>query len=128
GAATFTTDAPDSNRIGFFAIDGAGLAANNGNYVFAQDAANASALLITPQTDPEVPSGAPSSAIGAVTTALQTEGVCSNVDDASVAPCRGAADVPQRTVRVANHATPVAGASFGREGAGIRLPAGASDQ
>src|SRR5262249_25414661 len=113
----------------FYAIDGGGLVANSGNYLFAQDAANAHALLITPETDPEVPSGAPSAAIGAVTTALQSEGVCNDVGDgAAPTLCRGPTDVPQRDVRVASHATPVAGASFGREGAGIRLPAGASGQ
>ena len=35
--------------MGAYAIDGAGLAANNGNYIFVQDGANATALSITPR-------------------------------------------------------------------------------
>jgi filamentous hemagglutinin family protein len=131
GTLAFATNAADSNQIGFFAIDGSGLAANNGNYLFVQAAANANALLITPPGEPEVPGSVPNDAIGAVTTALQTEAVCNDVRGSgeSTSTCRGPVSVPVRhAVRVAQHVTPVAGTSFGREGAGIRLPAGASDQ
>ncbi|HTO56573.1 MAG TPA: MBG domain-containing protein, partial [Pseudomonadales bacterium] len=129
GTAVFATDAPDSSSIGFYAVDGSGLAANNGNYLFVQAASNARALVITPPGDTDVPSGAPSDAIGAVTTALQTEAVCTDVPGGGGTTCRGPVTVPVRhAVRVAEHVTPVAGTSFGREGAGIRLPAGASDQ
>ena len=129
GSAVFATNAPDSNGIGFFAIDGSGLVANDGNYLFVQAPTNANALVITPAGEPEVPDTAPSDAIGAVTTALQTQAVCSDVPGARQTMCRGPVDVPVRhAVRVAEHVTPVAGTSFGREGAGIRLPAGASDR
>jgi len=128
GTAVFATDAADSSSIGFYAVDGSGLAANNGNYLFVQAASNARALVITPPGAADVPSDAPSDAIGAVTTALQTEAVCTDAPGGG-STCRGPVAVPARhAVRVAEHITPVAGTSFGREGAGIRLPAGASDQ
>ncbi len=39
-----------TTNVGSYAIDGAGLTADNGDYVFAQNAANATALSITPYT------------------------------------------------------------------------------
>ncbi len=48
GTASFTTAATGSSNVGSYAIDGAGLTANGGNYVFAQAAANATALTINP--------------------------------------------------------------------------------
>jgi hypothetical protein len=48
GAATFSTTATSASNVGHYAIDGSGLAANNGNYIFTQAAANATALNITP--------------------------------------------------------------------------------
>ena len=41
--------ADNTSHVGAYAIDGAGLAANNGNYIFVQDGANATALSITPR-------------------------------------------------------------------------------
>ncbi len=46
GTLTFTTTATVSSPVGQYAINGSGLTANNGNYVFAQAAANATALTI----------------------------------------------------------------------------------
>jgi glucuronoarabinoxylan endo-1,4-beta-xylanase len=52
GALTFTTPATSSSPAGAYAINGSGLAANNGNYTFAQAAGNATALNIMPLTTP----------------------------------------------------------------------------
>ena len=46
GTLVFSTPATASSPIGHYAINGAGLSANNGNYVFVQAAANATALNI----------------------------------------------------------------------------------
>ncbi len=48
GTAAFSTTATSASNVGSYAIDGSGLTANNGNYVFAQAPANATALTITP--------------------------------------------------------------------------------
>jgi len=50
GTMTFTSPAVATSNVGSYAIDGSGLVANNGNYVFVQDAANATALTINPAT------------------------------------------------------------------------------
>ena len=47
-ATAFTTTAPNSNLPGTFQIDGSGLSSNFGNYVFVQDPANTTALIIAP--------------------------------------------------------------------------------
>src|SRR5208282_1898180 len=46
GMLTFTTSATSSSSVGGYAINGAGLTANNGNYTFVQAAGNATALTI----------------------------------------------------------------------------------
>jgi hypothetical protein len=46
GTLTFTTVATSSSGVGSYAINGTGLAANNGNYTFVQAAGNATALTI----------------------------------------------------------------------------------
>ncbi|HEY3456790.1 MAG TPA: MBG domain-containing protein, partial [Bryobacteraceae bacterium] len=48
GSPTFTTTATNTTHVGTYAINGSGLTANSGNYIFQQAAANASALTITP--------------------------------------------------------------------------------
>ncbi|MHB1881021.1 MAG: YDG domain-containing protein, partial [Acidithiobacillus sp.] len=48
GVLTFTTLANSTDNVGKYAIDGAGLTADYGNYTFAQSSANATALSITP--------------------------------------------------------------------------------
>ncbi|BFI95087.1 MAG: hypothetical protein RSP_05970 [Rhodanobacter sp.] len=50
GTLSWTTPAANTSNVGSYAIDGGGLAANNGNYVFAQAAGNATALTVTPAT------------------------------------------------------------------------------
>jgi autotransporter-associated beta strand protein len=50
GTLTFTSSATASSSPGSYAIDGGGLTANNGNYVFAQGVGNATALTIEPAT------------------------------------------------------------------------------
>jgi hypothetical protein len=48
GSLTFTSAATSTSPVGHYAINGSGLTANNGNYTFAQAAANATALTVTP--------------------------------------------------------------------------------
>jgi hypothetical protein len=48
GSLTFTSSAISTSPVGHYAINGSGLTANNGNYTFAQAAANATALTVTP--------------------------------------------------------------------------------
>jgi type IV secretory pathway protease TraF len=48
GTLTWTTTATENTWPGSYAINGGGLVANNGNYVFVQDPGNATALLIAP--------------------------------------------------------------------------------
>jgi filamentous hemagglutinin family protein len=48
GTLTFTTTAQQTSNVGTYAISGSGLTANNGNYVFVQAPANATAFTITP--------------------------------------------------------------------------------
>ncbi|KRE82892.1 hypothetical protein ASG75_15220 [Rhodanobacter sp. Soil772] len=50
GTASFTTGATATSNVGNYAIVGNGLTADNGNYVFAQAAGNATALTINPAT------------------------------------------------------------------------------
>lgn len=50
GTLAFSSPAVPTSNVGSYAITGSGLTANNGNYVFAQDVANASALTINPAT------------------------------------------------------------------------------
>ncbi|HEY3936291.1 MAG TPA: MBG domain-containing protein, partial [Bryobacteraceae bacterium] len=63
GAAAFTSSADASSAAGSYAINGSGLTANYGNYVFTQAASNATALTVTaaivapppPPTTPATP-------------------------------------------------------------------------
>ncbi len=48
GPLTFTTMATTSSNVGAYTINGGGLTANNGNYLFVEAAANTVALTITP--------------------------------------------------------------------------------
>ena len=48
GTVSWTTAATNTSNVGGYAITGSGLAANHGNYVFAQAAGNGSALTVTP--------------------------------------------------------------------------------
>lgn len=48
GTPLFTTLATSTNNVGSYQVTGSGLTANNGNYVFAQDTGNNSALTINP--------------------------------------------------------------------------------
>jgi len=50
GIVSFTTSATSASNVGHYAINGSGLTANHGNYVFDQAAANATALTIDPAT------------------------------------------------------------------------------
>ncbi len=50
GSMTFTSNATGASAVGDYGITGSGLTANNGNYVFAQDAGNATALSVTPRS------------------------------------------------------------------------------
>ena len=48
GTLSFTTSATAANDVGSYAINGSGLTANHGNYVFVQAANNATALTVNP--------------------------------------------------------------------------------
>jgi hypothetical protein len=48
GTSAFTTPATSSSAVGSYAINGSGLTANYGNYLFSQSLTNASALTIIP--------------------------------------------------------------------------------
>ncbi|MCX7172592.1 MAG: MBG domain-containing protein, partial [Proteobacteria bacterium] len=50
GTLAFNSEATTASNVGSYAINGSGLTANNGNYVFAQAAGNATALTINPAT------------------------------------------------------------------------------
>jgi hypothetical protein len=50
GTESFTTPATSTSNVGNYAINGGGLNANNGNYVFVQAGGNSNALGITPAT------------------------------------------------------------------------------
>jgi hypothetical protein len=50
GTLTFTTPVTTSSSVGAYAINGSGLAANNGNYNFVQAPGNVTALAIQPLT------------------------------------------------------------------------------
>ncbi len=50
GTLAFTTAATATSNVGSYAITGSGLASINGNYIFTQAAANATALTVSPAT------------------------------------------------------------------------------
>ena len=50
GTESFTTPATATSNVGSYAVDGSGLTADNGNYVFVQAAGNVSALTVNPAT------------------------------------------------------------------------------
>ena len=50
GACVFATDATAASGVGQYRVDVSGLTALAGNYIFAQDVANATALTVTPAT------------------------------------------------------------------------------
>ncbi len=56
GSAFFSTNATAASSAGSYAINGSGLTANHGNYIFVQAPENAAALTITPSPTP-APSG-----------------------------------------------------------------------
>jgi hypothetical protein len=64
GTLSFTTTATSSSGVGNYAINGSGLAANNGNYTFVQAAGNATALSILPLVTPVFASPAISEGAG----------------------------------------------------------------
>ena len=68
GTLTFTTPANAASNVGTYAIDGSGLTADNGNYVFVQAAGNASALTVDPATLTYTASGASQTYGGATPT------------------------------------------------------------
>jgi hypothetical protein len=127
GTLLFTSSVPNSSAVGVFAIDGQGLAANMGNYVFVQDSANATALLISPAParQSEI-----SGLGGAITSALQDVNFCSQVGKAHACQTLVTATPTQQEQLApgAQSATQIDGVPFAREGTGIRLPAGVSDE
>ena len=118
GTAVFETTAPDSSQIGVYAINGSGLSANFGNYVFSQDPANATALVITPRADPAPPEDGLEGLAGAIATALQTQGSCTGLQEAEgqcmvfAERTRPATD-RRRSVYTRRRRHPAAGRRFG---------------
>src|SRR6202034_2729034 len=50
GSETYTTPATATSNVGIYAITGAGVTADDGNYIFSFAASNATAFSITPAT------------------------------------------------------------------------------
>ncbi|MBN8887420.1 MAG: Ig-like domain repeat protein, partial [Rudaea sp.] len=63
GTLSFTTTATASSAPGSYPIDGSGLTANHGNYSFAQDAGNATALTISAAATSTTLTSSPTSAV-----------------------------------------------------------------
>ena len=72
GTLSFTTTANAASNVGTYEIDGSGLTADNGNYVFVQAAGNASALTVDPATLTITASGASQTYGGATPTLTGT--------------------------------------------------------
>ena len=66
GALLFSTNATSASGTGTYAINGSGLTANNGNYIFTQAAGNATALTITAAPLPVTNSGVGVSVAGCI--------------------------------------------------------------
>ena len=57
GTLLFSTNASSTSGAGTYSINGSGLVANNGNYIFVQAPSNATALTITPAPNPTPATG-----------------------------------------------------------------------
>jgi filamentous hemagglutinin family protein len=130
GTPAFTTTAPNSNFPGTFPIDGSGLSANFGNYVFVQDPANATALVIDPAGYPTLP-GAPGDAfVGALASAGQSESACAELRDTDGQQTLCGVQLNYRQTERVNlvpgfrRIIDSTKLTFALDGAGIRLPAG----
>ena len=66
GGLLFSTNATSASGTGTYAINGSGLTANNGNYIFTQAAGNATALTITAAPLPVANSGVGVSVAGCI--------------------------------------------------------------
>ncbi|MBL8540125.1 MAG: hypothetical protein JNK68_07110, partial [Betaproteobacteria bacterium] len=89
GTLAFTTPATNSNTAGSYPINGSGLTANFGNYVFVQAPANATALTIQPHVEPLPPVGPLPPVVilqaytGALASAAQSESACAELESGS---------------------------------------------
>ena len=72
GTLTFSTPATAASNVGTYAINGSGLTADNGNYVFVQAAGNATALTVNPATLTYTANGASQTYGGATPTLTGT--------------------------------------------------------
>jgi hypothetical protein len=79
GILAFATTASNSRMAGVYPIDGGGLTANFGNYVFVQAPTNATALTIEPRGDPIQPVVMPQAYTGALASAAQSESTCAEL-------------------------------------------------
>jgi hypothetical protein len=128
GILAFNTVAPDSITPGAYPINGSGLSANFGNYVFAQAPTNATALTIRPGGIPN-PGGVPPDAYAsALSSTAQSESACAEVQVGSQSETLCGA---QQNFRPSQQVNLVPGwrrvielgrASLTLEGEGIRLP------
>ena len=109
-------------QIGIYPIDGSGLTANLGNYVFVQDPANATALIVAPALRGAGPDSAYYGVVGAVANALQADDACEQVHERD----GGAVMCEVRTMPrpSPDPATPLGTIDtvYAREEGGIRLP------
>ncbi|MBL8526861.1 MAG: autotransporter-associated beta strand repeat-containing protein, partial [Burkholderiales bacterium] len=79
GTLAFATTAASNSPAGTYPIDGFGLVANFGNYVFAQAPSNATALTIEPRGNSVPPVELPQAYTGALATAAQSESTCAEL-------------------------------------------------
>ena len=131
GALAFDTTAASASRAGVYPIDGGGLTANVGNYVFAQAPANATALTIEPRTAPIDPVVIPNGYTGALASAAQSESTCAELQAGGQAETLCGA---QQNFRASEQVNLVPGwrrvvdlgtVSLTVEGGGVRAPEGA---
>ena len=134
GTLVYTTTAPNSNFAGVFPIDGSGLSAQFGNYVFVQIPANAIALVIAPSGSSVVSGASASAYTGAVASAAQGESACAELHMGSKQETLcGAQQNFRQSVRMNllpgwQRVIQLDNVSLRVEGSGIRLPAGAGVQ
>ncbi len=134
GTLAFNTTTTSSNTVGVYPINGSGLNANFGNYVFVQAPTNSTALTIEPGGTPIVPGRIPDGYVGALASAAQSESACAQFQDSQQTETLCGA---QQNFRQAEQVNLIPGwrrvidlgaVSLTVEGEGLRLPDGALGQ
>jgi MBG domain (YGX type) len=122
GTLVFTTSASDSQQVGTYPVDGSGLTANNGNYIFAQDPANATALIIVPSVDEPGLDGPLDGVVGAVSNAIQTDDTCPETGERNNTRVLCGVRTILRPVPESPGSIETIDTAFAKEGTGTRLP------